>query len=205
MNDDELLARLRAADPARTSSAPAPDINRLVEAAMNTDAASRPSTTDAPAPVTKLAPTRRRLLGLSAAAGLLLAGGIVTGILSSGGGSSTAPVAAPPPVKLTATAGTGAKCAEPTPERMREYPVLFAGTVTSVEGQVVTFHIDLWLTGSGSDTAMLDTGVPNSETTTFLAGEHYIVAATEDGQIPTCAVNAADAATIARFRQAYGK
>ena len=38
MNDDELLARLRAADPALTADAPPPDIDRLFARALNVDA-----------------------------------------------------------------------------------------------------------------------------------------------------------------------
>ena len=45
MNDDELLARLKATDPALTSKAPRPDVTRLMEATMNT-----PNTATAPQP-----------------------------------------------------------------------------------------------------------------------------------------------------------
>lgn len=50
MNDEELLARMRAIDPARTSDAPQPDINRLLEATMTADTTVRTSPAHRTAP-----------------------------------------------------------------------------------------------------------------------------------------------------------
>lgn len=82
MNDDELLARLRSADPALTSSAPLPDTNRLVEATLNTDTALQPAETAAGTttrPAKAAGRGRRNLFGLAAAAGLLMLGGGIAG------------------------------------------------------------------------------------------------------------------------------
>jgi hypothetical protein len=200
VNDDELLARLKSADPALTRSAPPPDIDRLVEATLNTATAT--ATVPQPAKATA-GRSRRHLLGLAAAAGLLvLGGGIATGVMANNG-SGSGRSAAPAPVTLTAQGGS-AKCAEPTPDSLRGYPTLFVGTVTSVKGSSVTFHIDHWLKGGDAETVVLvgDTSIP--ETLTFSEGEHYIVGA-KDGVVPPCAANGASAETISKFRQAFGK
>ncbi|MCX4911182.1 hypothetical protein [Streptomyces sp. NBC_00878] len=215
MNDDELLARLRAADPALTSSAPPPDINRLVEAAVNTETAPQSEkTTDGitnhPAKATA-GRSRRGLLTLAATAALLLlGGGIAGGIMlndDNGHPSPSASKSASAPLSLTLASDAGrGKCMEPTPDTLRGYPTLFEGTVTSVEGSSVIFQVDLWLRGGDSETVRLQSGDPDiSETLTFLAGEHYIVAATKDGTVPMCGANGASDETIKQFRQAFGK
>ncbi|WP_262059446.1 hypothetical protein [Streptomyces sp. STR69] len=213
MNDDELLARLKAADPALTSSAPPPDIDQLVEATLNT------VTPTATAPVSAGAPAvrpRRHLLGLAAAVGLLLlGGGIGVGVMANGGGGggtanaggnqakhsgSSAPAGA---LRLTAEGGS-AKCVAPTPDTLRGYPTLFLGTVTSVKGTVVTFRVDHWLKGGTARTVVLDSDTSRPEALTFSNGDRYIVAA-KDGVVPVCGANGVTADDIAKFRQAYGK
>ncbi|MEV6483561.1 hypothetical protein [Streptomyces sp. NPDC051576] len=206
MNDDELLALLKSADPALTPNAPLPDVDRLVEATLNT-ATALPSATAADSP-TRPAKTvagqgRRRLLGLAAAAALLmLGGGIAGGIMANDdNGHSTS---AGPLTLTTASGSANAKCAEPSPDTLRPYPTLFAGTVTSIKGQMVTFHVEYWLKGGGTETVVLDSGTDQPERLTFLNGERYIVAA-KDGVVPMCGANAASAGTVNEFRQAFGK
>ncbi|MGW7048773.1 hypothetical protein ACWGDT_40150 [Streptomyces avermitilis] len=206
MNDEELLARLRAADPALTPSAPLPDINRLVEAAMNTDAAPR-SEKSADGIMTHPAKAaagrgRRRLLTLAAAAALLLLGGGIAGgiMLNDDNGHSSA--SGPLALTIASNAASG-KCMPPTPDLLRKYPTLFEGTVTSVKGASVFFHVDRWFRGGDTDTVRLQNSDPNnSETPTFLAGEHYIVSATKDGSVPVCGVVSGE--TMQQFRQASG-
>ncbi|MFJ3307388.1 hypothetical protein ACIPSA_30705 [Streptomyces sp. NPDC086549] len=208
MNDDELLTRLRAADPALTPRAPLPDINRLVEAALNTDTmpkSEQTATGITTSPADAVAGRqRRRRLTLAAAAGLLmLGGGIVGGVMANGDSGHSS---ASGPLKLTAASGTAdAKCLEPTPDRLRQYPTLFEGTVTSVKGSSVFFRVDHWLHGGDSDTVRLNSNPDEPESLTFLAGEHYIVAATKDGTVPQCGANMASNETRSKFRQAYGK
>ncbi|GGN91494.1 hypothetical protein GCM10011579_088380 [Streptomyces albiflavescens] len=208
MNDDELLARLRAADPALTPRAPLPDINRLVEAALNTDI-TPPSEKTAAGITTRPAKAvavrrRRRLLTLAAAAGLLmLGGGIAGGIMANGDSGHSS---ASGPLTLTAASGTAhAKCMAPIPDRLRRYPTLFEGTVTSVKGSSAFFRVDHWLRGGDSDTVRLNSDTNEPESLTFLVGEHYIVAATKDGTVPQCGANMASDETRSKFRQAYGK
>ncbi|WP_329546470.1 hypothetical protein OG548_21115 [Streptomyces sp. NBC_01356] len=207
MNDDELLARLRSADPALTSSAPPPDTDRLVEATLNTDtetalqlAETTAGTTTRPAKAAGRG--RRNLFGLAAAAGLLMLGGTIAGGIVANNDNGH-PVSAGP---LTLTAESGSanrKCMEPVPDQLRRYPTLFEGTVTSIKGSMVTFRVDHWLQGGDADTVVLDSNTDQPETLTFTDGEHYIVAA-ENGVVPSCGANWASAETIAKFRQAYG-
>ncbi|WP_326721752.1 hypothetical protein OHT59_22280 [Streptomyces sp. NBC_00243] len=207
MNDDELLARLRSADPALTSSAPPPDINRLVEATLNTDtdtalqlAETAADTTTRPAKAAGRG--RRHLLGLAAAAGLLMLGGSIAGgiVANNDDGHSISTG----PLNLTAESGSAnRKCMEPVPDQLRKYPTLFEGTVTSIKGSMVTFRVDHWLQGGDADTVVLDSNTDQPETLTFTDGEHYIVAA-ENGVVPSCGANWASAETISKFRQAYG-
>ncbi|MDH6214877.1 hypothetical protein [Streptomyces pseudovenezuelae] len=221
MNDDELLARLKSADPALTPEAPLPDIDRLVEATLTSDTAFSSATTPAgatagttPRPAkTTAGRGRRQFLGLAAAGLLLLGGGIAGGIMAnngSGNGSGNGngvghSAKAAAPLTLTAEAGgaTG-KCVEPTPDLLRKYPTLFGGTVTSVKGSAVTFRVDYWLKGGDAGTVVLDSGSDDVERLTFSVGESYIVAA-KDGVVPMCGANSASPETIAEFRQAFGK
>ncbi|WP_217556481.1 hypothetical protein [Streptomyces sp. GbtcB6] len=207
MNDDELLARLKAADPALAARAPLPDVDRLVEAVSHTGTTLRPErdATGVPALPAKTATRRRRHpLALAAAVGALLLGGGITGGLMANHGSGTSPSAGP--LRLTVTSGSaGAKCAAPVPDRFRQYPLLFEGTVTSVSGSSASFRVDHWLQGgAGAGTARLtsDTHVP--ERLAFSVGEHYIVAADADGTVPACGANGVTDATADKFRQAYG-
>lgn len=219
MNDDELLARMKSADPALTPQAPLPDVNRLVEDTLNTDTALRSATDisgDTAGPTTRPVRTRagrgrRQLLGLAAAGLLLLGGGITGGIMANsgnGGGNGNVPghsAKAAPALTLSAAAGgIAGKCAEPTPDRLRAYPTLFAGTVTSVKGTTVTFRVDHWLKGGDADTVVLDNGPEDIEHLTFSVGEAYIVAA-KDGVVPMCGANWASPQDISEFRRAFGK
>ena len=188
MNDDELLAHLKSVDPALTSNAPRPDINRLVEAAITHDA----TTQSAPsaATVTRLSPKRtpgagrRGLLGLAAAAALLVGGGITWGVATDQGQSPSAG-----PLTLTVEgAGSGAPpaaCAEPTIDTLRGSSTAFEGTVTSEEGDRVEFRIDHWYRGGDTTTARLSNEEEWPEGWVFEVGQHYLVTA-ENGVVPVC-------------------
>ncbi|MER5529900.1 hypothetical protein ABT075_35860 [Streptomyces sp. NPDC002677] len=201
MNDDELLARLKSADPALTPHAPLPDIDRLVEDTLTTDTAFRTGVT---VPVkTAARRSRRQLLGLAAAAGLLLlGGGIAAGVMAHDDNGHPASAG---PLTLTTHSGFGAqKCAAPSPDTLRGYPTLFVGTVTSVKGATVTFRVDSWLKGGDTQTVVLDSDASRPEALTFSEGERYIVAA-ENGVVPVCGANGASDETVDEFRQAFGK
>jgi hypothetical protein len=179
-----------------------------MEAIVNTAAAPQSAKTTAgiathPAKATA-GRGRPRLNRLTTAAGLLvLAGGITGGIMANNvnGHSSLASQ-----LTLTTTSGSaGAKCAEPVPDLLRAYPTLFEGTVTSIEGSMVTFRVDYWLNGGGATTVRLDSGLGEPERLTFADGDHYIVAADKDGVVPQCGANMTSDETASKFRQEYGK
>ncbi|MEV6171464.1 hypothetical protein AB0L99_24960 [Streptomyces sp. NPDC051954] len=207
MNDDELLALLRDADPALTSRAPLPDINLLVEAALRADTVSLSdnTVTDTTTRTAKAAAgrERRRLFGLAAAAALLVGGGITAGItVNSGNGHSTT---ADAPLSLTLAGDGIRKCAAPVPDQFAGYPTLFYGTATSVKGPLVTFHVDHWLRGGGTDTVLVNSDPALPESLTFTVGQHYIVAADKNDTIPACGANGASKETWQDFRLAFGK
>ncbi|MFE6172757.1 hypothetical protein [Streptomyces sp. NPDC056464] len=201
MNDDELLARLKSADPALTPHAPLPDIDRLVEDTLTTDTALR--TGDTAPTKTAARRSRRQLLGLAAAAGLLLlGGGIAGGVMANNDNGHSASAG---PLKLTTHNGIGSqKCVTPSPDTLRGYPTLFVGTVTSIKGSTVNFRVDHWLKGGDTETVVLDSDPSRPEALTFSEDERYIVAA-ENGVVPACGTNVASDETVDEFRQAFGK
>lgn len=206
MNDDELLARLKSADPALTTQAPPPDIDRLVEDTLNTDTALQTAT--AAAGITTAGWGRRHLFGLATAAGLIvLGGGIAGGVMANSGdgnghSASAKTVPSAGALRLTAEGGSG-KCMVPGVDTLGKYPILFLGTAISVEGSTATFRVDQWFKGGDAKTVVLtsDTRIP--ETLTYTEGGHYIVGA-EDGFVPMCAAIEASPEEIAKFRQAFG-
>ncbi|KPI25629.1 hypothetical protein [Streptomyces sp. NPDC054962] len=202
MNDDELLARLKSADPALTPHAPPPGIDRLVEDILNTDTDTALRTGNSVPSTTAARRSRRQLLGLAAAAGLLLlGGGIAAGVMANDGGHS----ASTGPLTLTTHSGFGTqKCVAPSPDTLRGYPTLFVGTVTSIKGSTVTFRVDHWLKGGDTETVVLDSDASRPEALTFSEGERYIVAA-ENGVVPVCGANGASDEIVGEFRQAFGK
>ncbi|MFD4561856.1 hypothetical protein ACFWP5_47395 [Streptomyces sp. NPDC058469] len=200
MNDDELLARLKSADPALTGIAPPPDINRLVEDTLNTDTALQSATTAVG--ITTAGWGRRHLFGLAAAAGLLVIGGGVAGGIMANNGNGNGHSASTGALRLT-DGGGSAKCVVPSLDTLGKYPTLFEGTVTSVKGSTATFRVDQWFKGGDAETVVLtsDTRIP--ETLTYSEGGHYIVGA-KDGVVPPCAAIEASPEGIAKFRQAFG-
>ncbi|WP_405835631.1 hypothetical protein [Streptomyces sp. NBC_01518] len=205
MNDDELLARLKSADPALTGVAPPPDIDRLVEDTLNTDTALQSATTAAG--IATASWGRRHLFGLAAAGLLVLGGGVAGGIMANSGGgnghSASAKTVAPAgALRLTAEGGSG-KCMAPGVDTLGKYPTLFEGTATSVKGSTATFHVDRWFKGGDAETVVLTSDTEVSETLTYTEGGHYIIGA-EDGFVPMCAAIEATPEDIAKFRQAFG-
>jgi hypothetical protein len=187
MKDDELLTRLRAADPAATASAPTPDVNRLVEATMNTAQHPRASVTSTPMPARRPVQRRRRFGIAAAAAALLLAGGgAAWKSVADHGGSDIHQAPPSIPLALTLQTGAGAKCMEPTVGLLRESEVAFEGSVTSHKGDRVVFHINHWFRGGDATTAELTNDAEGgSESLVFVAGQRYLVTAL-DGVVPVC-------------------
>ncbi|ELP71290.1 hypothetical protein ACKI1I_02300 [Streptomyces turgidiscabies] len=215
MNDDELLAHLKATDPALTSKAPRPDVTRLVEATMNTDTAS----TDTRTSTAGAGPRRRLVPALAFAALLVVGGGVTWGVAANGGdatrdttGSGTvtaAPRTRSQPLTLTLADSGSAKCAAPTLQFLLSHQLAFEGTVTAKRGDRVDLTVDHWYrattgTADRPDEVRLTSDEGNAEATIFEVGTQYLVTA-DDGAVPICGgTSVATAETRTMFQQAFG-
>ncbi|PSM37616.1 hypothetical protein C6Y14_41390 [Streptomyces dioscori] len=175
MNDEELLARLQAADPASASVAPPPDPHRLMEATMTVDTDMR---------TVQASPHRpRRRLALVAAAVLAVAGGIAWGTMDSSDDTPSALV-----LKAAGESGE-AKCAGPTVDSLRdratEQTAAFEGTVASVSGNQVTFKVDHWYTDGDASTVRVTNIEHWEDGVVFRAGDHGFIVA-HNGSIGFC-------------------
>ncbi|NEC84702.1 hypothetical protein [Streptomyces sp. SID12501] len=227
MNDDELLAHLKATDPALTSKAPRPDVTRLVEATMNTNTNTATTTKTATATAaattkaTQGARPRRRLVPALAFTALLLVGGGVSWGVARGGegpadkaGAGAAGVGRVPqlgPLTLMLPEGNPgtAKCVAPTPDLLRGHEMAFEGTVTAEEGDDrVILRVDHWYRldpnlANPSDQVRLSNSGAFSEAPDFRIGVHYLVTA-DGGIVPMCGgtTEATDEGR-AMFREAF--
>ena len=216
MNDDELLAHLKATDAALTSKAPRPDVTRLVEATMNTNT----TTTTNTATATQDARPRRRLVpALAFTALLLVGGGVSWGVARGGEGpadkaaAGAAGVGRVPqlePLTLILPEGNSgtAKCVAPTPDLLRRHELAFEGTVTAEQGDRVVLQVDHWYRldpnlANPSDEVRLSNDRAFSEAPDFRIGAHYLVTA-DDGIVPMCGgtTEATDEGR-AMFREAF--
>jgi hypothetical protein len=170
VNDDELLARLQAADPA--SRAPRPDLDRLLETTMTTDV--RPTV------------NRRRWIPAAAAVALIAAAALVWGLTPN----DHPPTAATPipAVKLTLADGAVGKCRAPEVADFKDLPVAFEGQVTAIKGDLVTLKVTHWYRGGPAETVEVQS-MPEDVATLlgvdFTVGDSYLVAAS-NGQVSTC-------------------
>lgn len=208
--DDDLRARLRAADPAADLPAADPDeVDRLVRRVVDSDL--RQTGTRG----------RNRLTWLVAAAAVLvLAVGGVLWLRELGTGHTDGGMLADPGTTTTsagapgltvAPAGTG-RCAVPTPQLVAAQPVAFAGTVVGVADGVVTLRTtkvyagdvgeEVTVTGAvASGTAGQVEGDPAFET-----GKDYLVAADDSGRVLGCGVSGvADPALRQLYDQAFAR
>jgi hypothetical protein len=198
VTDDELQARLRAADPA--SSLPPADpsrVARLLEDTMSDDPSteSRASGSRATAPTTG---TRGRgpLTWLAAAAAvLLIVGGgafAVTG-LGLGGGSGTSgagndtPVRADDKPTLTELSAPSARayaarCMVPSARTIASQEVAFEGTVDDIADGVVTLTPTHWYHGPETGMVLIEAPAPQLAdligAARFEVGQRYLVSAT---------------------------
>jgi hypothetical protein len=182
-NDDELRARLARLDPVPASipvdPPTSPRAQDLLERAMlTTEQIHEP-------PVA--APRWRRPAVLAAAAVAVVALGVAA-LLTGGGGSSpakhrtTLALQAPAPPRPGMNA-----CVRFTVDLLREKPVAFGGTVTSVSPGLVTLDVDHWYKGGSAD--VVTVAVPDRNTAVgtieMVQGKRYLVSAM-DGTVVTC-------------------
>ncbi|MGY1499430.1 hypothetical protein ACW4TU_23080 [Streptomyces sp. QTS52] len=218
MNDDELLAHLKATDPALTSKAPRPDVTRLVEATMSTNTNMNAAATT----TTQVARPRRRLVPALAFTALLLVGGGVSWGVARGGESAADKAGAGvagggqvpglEPLTLILPDGdstVAVKCAAPTPELLRRHELAFEGTVTAEKGDRVVLRVDHWYRldanlANPTDVVRFSSDNGNSEAPDFPLGAHYLVTA-DSGIVPICGgtTEATDEGR-AMFEEAFG-
>jgi hypothetical protein len=203
VNDEELLARLKAADPA--THAPEPDLDRLLEATMTTDTETRP-TAQTP---------RRRWLPAVAAGVLLAAGGVGWAVAGNSGSSGNQPVAGPPTsavstpsvLKLTVGSAPNAKCRAVEVADLQGMQTAFAGTATAIHGEVVTLHVDHWYKGGSATTVEVQSDADAVTTllgVDFKVGGTYLVTAT-NAQVSLCGESApTNPDLLALYQQAFG-
>lgn len=221
MNDDELLAHLKATDPALTSKAPRPDVPRLVEATMNT-----PTTATTITPTKSTERRRRLLVPAMAFTALLLAvgGGVTWGVAQGGEGTADkagagaaaeggqVPGLQPQTLILADGDSAAVKCVAPTPDSLRRHDLAFEGTVTAEQGDLVVLRVDHWYRldpnlANPSHEVRLSSDNGNSEAPDFPLGAHYLVTADSiNGIVPICGgtTEATDEAR-AMFREAFEK
>lgn len=189
MDEQELQARMRAADRAR-GPAPADSwIDDLVEATMATE-----TSTEEPR-------GRRTWVMVAAAAAVLavLGGGAIA--MTAGdddpdgsGGSGNDPVAQPhKEIALSLPAPNAMQmCVEFSPEVLKPLEVAFSGEAYEVDGETVRLTPDHWYRGgdgatdvtltAGSPEVLLEGGI------VFEEGERYLVSAV-DGEVATCGLS----------------
>ncbi|WP_205473830.1 hypothetical protein [Nocardioides sp. SYSU D00038] len=212
--DDELRARLRAADPAAHLAPADPAVTaRLLETAM-THTVENPSTS------TTRVTRRGRLVLVAGAAAAVAAIGFGAAQLG-GGEDGDRPVADPSTgssadtgtggdqvTTLTAVPQAGARCAVPTPEFLAAQPFAFEGTVTAVEGGTITLEVEEVFAGAATDTVAVEAPPQAIQDqligVDFQVGETYLVSAA-DGQVSACGFSGAASPELDRlYDQAFG-
>jgi len=198
-DDDQLDARLRAADPA--SALPEADpawVARLLEDTMSNDVLteSRKHGTHNRSPLTWL---------VAAAAAVIIAGaGIFAVVNGTGDGEPTPPQAADPTVTRLASPGQAAlssRCMVPNAALLSDQAVAFDGTVESISGGLVTLDATHWYAGDPTDLVTVE--APSAQIQKLLAavqfkdGGRYLVAANDSGELLVCGFSAPYSKTLA--------
>lgn len=193
--DDELRARLRAADPAAELPEADP---RQIDGLLRrvTDEDLRETGTRQRNPLTWL---------VAAAAVVVIAAGAVLWVNESdeghtGGGLLADPVPTTPArgpqatSKLTVAAAGVGRCIMPTPELLAAKPIAFEGTVLGIADGVVTIRATKVYAGDVADQVSVtgavapDTGGLVEGDPDFEAGQDYLVAADGD-QVLGCGLS----------------
>ncbi|GAB7101920.1 hypothetical protein JCM4814A_02340 [Streptomyces phaeofaciens JCM 4814] len=191
MNEDELLARLRAVDPALARRAPAPDIDRLLETVM--------ATTDVHTQTSQPSRWQPRLLA-AAAAGLIATGGFITWQATHT--TASHPSAAPLALTVQHT-DEATRCAAPTVDILRSNTTAFEGTVTSVSGGKVTFRVTHRYRGDDLSGGVTMKQSMRLEDLTFAPGERYLVVARKGAVKPCGGTVGAEPDMRRLYRQAF--
>jgi hypothetical protein len=177
---DELRNRLRRIDPhpadVPVESATSPRARAKLEEIMTTTAPTE----------NPRAPHRRRLLAVAAAVAVVAALAVGIGALVSSG--DDAPESAPLQLTTGETGGAFASCLQLTPEALAAAPLAFGGTVTAVDGDVVTLAVDHWYVGGDATTVQVTATMGLQALigeVDFTVGGRYLVSA-YDGIVDLC-------------------
>jgi hypothetical protein len=184
---DELRERLARLDPMHSGVPTEPTTSgssqELLEKIMSTPIKEKVEPTPAP--------RRTWTIAIAAVAALVIA--VAGGLALTG--DDDAPVAAGPPLELTAGGeDIMASCIAFSPEALDDVAELaFAGTVTAVDGDVVTLTVDEWYRGGDAGEVVLNApqgmealigGIP------FAVGDAYLVSA-QGGSVNYCGFSGA--------------
>ena len=206
MNDDELLVRLRAADPAASLTPADPGRTaRLLEDTMSHDTDTGTPAVDQSTPVRRRSP----LAWLVAAAAVLVIAG-VGAFAVLGGDDSSVPTAQEPPASvmtLSARPPTTAKCMVVNVAVLQQQQVAFDGTVASISEGLVTLDVTHWYLGGDTDRVTVKAPPADLQALVqaadFRVGERYLVSATE-GAVTVCGFTAPYSADLAAlYEQAF--
>ncbi|EWT03169.1 hypothetical protein N865_01805 [Intrasporangium oryzae NRRL B-24470] len=211
MNDDELLARLRAADPAgETGSAHDTGladswVDDLAEAIMKTDVEHDVRDEEQQGRERG----RGRAWAIGAAAAAVLAAGMA-GIGLGRGGEPTPSVTKPAAVMTLALPGGNAAgmCMRFSVDGLRPMEVALSGTATAVADGSVMLDVDRWYKGGDGSTEVRLTTRDRSPSleggVAFEKGRRYLVTAT-GGQVTGCGFSAEWTPDLAAaYEQAFG-
>jgi hypothetical protein len=189
VTDDELLARLRAADPAASLPPADPSrVARLLEDTMTDDLTeSRATGTRGRGPLTWL---------LAAAAVLIIAGVGVFGVARFGD-DAVAPRAIEQPtvteLRAPAAGAYAARCMLPSARTIASQSVAFEGTVDDIADGHVRLTPTRWYHGTPTDEVTIEAPAPELAdlvgAARFEAGRSYLVSAT-DGRVTVCGLTA---------------
>jgi len=198
MSDDELRARLRDADPARSVPRADPDrVFRLLEVAMSEDTLTESRATRAHG--------RSRLTWLVAAAAVVLIGVAATYALLP------EPISTPPPeeelpgttVELTLPAeGAAGRCMTPTPAALGRAEVAFEGIVDDVSDGRVQLEPNRFYAGGPADRVEVAQASQSRRDlilgVRFEEGDRYLVAS-DGGDVMVCGFSGAYDDQLARL------
>lgn len=200
---DELRERLAGIDPMH-SGVPTEDVTttssrELLERIMSTPTIDKSEQNESPRPT-------RRAWNWAFAAAAVTVVAIGAAIVFNGNGNT--PVAAGPPLELSAPADNPmASCIMFSVDELAKAPLAFEGTVTEVDGPVVTLTVDHWYKGGDAETVVLNApqgmealigGIP------FEVGGQFLISAYE-GTVNYCGFSGPSTPELrSAFDQAFG-
>lgn len=178
---DDLEARLRAADPARSADVYQParsSLEELAEATMNVSTSQQSNR-----------PSRWVAAVAAAAAVAVLGVGGYSIVKSNDGGGSSTTAGSPMQLSLPG-AGVMASCVQYSVDVLADMPTAFSGEAVEVNDHSVLLDVDTWYRGGDADTVELATldrpSVSLADVVKFTVGDRYLVTASESGTVNSC-------------------